>query len=323
MKLAITAFAFLFLYGKVDAQSLIENSMFPKAGETVAFYYCDTLNVTIDSGGTNLVFDYSELIKTGLSNIKYQSPDDTPGEQDFLISNCVMSFGNGLRYFKVTSDSLTELGDYIPAYNNWSVRYPSGARILSTSFEFDTLYIDTVVLEYRGESHNHYVVFNIKIDAIGKLILPDKTYEDVIRVKTIQSEHSVGYTHPTGNTTSYHFYTAGIGNYIMSIQYGRPYGSFYFKTFRIIDQITGIESLPVSEQIALGPNPFISTIYLNVPVEIKVSEFKLTNALGETVFISDYPDNTINLPENITNGIYFCLITTNKGIVTKKLVKEE
>ena len=83
---------------------------------------------------------------------------------------------------------------------------------------------------------------------------------------------------------------------------------------------TGHLSLPDTE-IKLFPNPSTSTI--TIETKYQLQSIKIFNLLGEavTVAIPDNNQSMINISQ-LSQGIYFAEILTDKGAVRKKIVKE-
>jgi hypothetical protein len=76
-----------------------------------------------------------------------------------------------------------------------------------------------------------------------------------------------------------------------------------------------------TSQIHCFPNPF------NTEIKIESSElilkYKLMDVFGKILFAGNADNKTFNLKtENLIQGIYFLKVETEKGIITKKIVKE-
>jgi len=75
--------------------------------------------------------------------------------------------------------------------------------------------------------------------------------------------------------------------------------------------------------IEISPNPFTSTTTLTFSEAPKNASLKVMNILGEVVFQSEIhtPKSEINL-SNQPNGMYFVNVQTEKGMVSRKVIKQ-
>jgi Leucine-rich repeat (LRR) protein len=84
------------------------------------------------------------------------------------------------------------------------------------------------------------------------------------------------------------------------------------------------QDLSVGEQVAienirLYPNP--ATSQLSINSELKIERIEIMNILGETVKTIVDPSNTVDVSE-LTDGVYFLKLQTDKNVVSKKFIKE-
>lgn len=72
--------------------------------------------------------------------------------------------------------------------------------------------------------------------------------------------------------------------------------------------------------LEIYPNP--ANNYLTIELQQK-SEIEILNPHGQIIMTTNNKDNkaTINL-ENLSNGVYFLRVKTNKEVITKKIIKE-
>jgi hypothetical protein len=88
--------------------------------------------------------------------------------------------------------------------------------------------------------------------------------------------------------------------------------------------VTAVEDNIYNGEIKIYPNPSENMFYVEIGKE-KVSKIQIFNAIGkfynEKIILLNNKKYQINL-ENQANGLYFVEITTSKGKVVKKIVKE-
>ncbi len=80
-----------------------------------------------------------------------------------------------------------------------------------------------------------------------------------------------------------------------------------------------ITETDISENLSLFPNPVSSILKIKTSNHIFFEKATVYSLLGKRVF--ETSSKQINL-ENLSAGIYFVKVVTNKGSVTKKIVKE-
>lgn len=85
----------------------------------------------------------------------------------------------------------------------------------------------------------------------------------------------------------------------------------------VIVQTVGIDENAAS-QIAIFPNPANNMI--SIKGEAKPERLMLVNMYGQTVLNEGIQGTTVQLPADLPVGIYWAVVTTNKGKTVKKLV---
>lgn len=81
----------------------------------------------------------------------------------------------------------------------------------------------------------------------------------------------------------------------------------------------GINEVNLSQNVSIYPNPVKSQIYLNT--DEKIESMNIVDLYGKTI-VSNIMVNTIIDVTSLSNGIYFLQISTDKGLVSKKFIKE-
>ena len=74
----------------------------------------------------------------------------------------------------------------------------------------------------------------------------------------------------------------------------------------------------LSSQLTISPNPFTSSVKINLSENTKVKQIQVINAVGQTVYAST--ETALNL-EHLPAGMYFVKVNTNQGIATEKIIK--
>lgn len=71
--------------------------------------------------------------------------------------------------------------------------------------------------------------------------------------------------------------------------------------------------------IQLYPNPVHEQLYIDLSSDLVIEQVKIYNNLGQ--LIKQEVSSRIDV-SNLTSGLYYVVITTNKGKTTKKLLVE-
>jgi surface protein len=82
--------------------------------------------------------------------------------------------------------------------------------------------------------------------------------------------------------------------------------------------LSNSEFTNVSTQLTISPNPFTSSVKINLSENTQVNQIQVLNAVGQTVYTS--AETEFNL-EHLPAGIYFVKVNTNQGIATEKIIK--
>ena len=82
---------------------------------------------------------------------------------------------------------------------------------------------------------------------------------------------------------------------------------------------TSVSAIENDENLILFPNP-VST-YLNVQLKSQFTNIKLRSVTGQLVQNYKVVEDKIDV-SNLSNGIYFIKLTTEKGVVTQKFIKQ-
>ena len=80
-----------------------------------------------------------------------------------------------------------------------------------------------------------------------------------------------------------------------------------------------ITEVDFSENLSVFPNPVISVLNIETSNTLSFKKATVYSTLGKLIL--ETPENQINL-ETLSTGIYFVEVVTDKGSVTKKIVKE-
>lgn len=176
------------------------------------------------------------------------------------------------------------------------------------------------------------------INAVGTAFSPsDITVNqgDIVRF-------NVGISHPVvqvsqatwdvnGNTPSGGFaFPSGTGDYVANIP-----GTYYFvcsphavigmKGTIVVNIVTGIEDIQEKKLEKVFPNPARDYIIYQTNRNLSIQEIRILDIIGKVVLVVQKPELSngqvkINI-ENLNKGMYFILVKSEDGTVSKKFLK--
>ncbi|MBL4668516.1 MAG: T9SS type A sorting domain-containing protein [Flavobacteriales bacterium] len=124
----------------------------------------------------------------------------------------------------------------------------------------------------------------------------------------------------TPSTTS--SYYIGFFGYSQNDQFGILVDDFSLD----VSTITSVSNVKNNVALTVYPNPNKGVFTLNVnTTDVKELEIKVMNLQGQVVFVKNSFDNISTINENVdlsnnAKGIYFVMVTSDKGVITHKVV---
>ncbi len=99
-----------------------------------------------------------------------------------------------------------------------------------------------------------------------------------------------------------------------------PYSGWYIQADYVYseDCILGIVD-NLQSQVIISPNPTNGLIYIET--DFSINSIKVFDVFGRLVFAQNNPSNLIEV-SSLSAGLLFVQIETNKGVLTKKIMKE-
>lgn len=174
----------------LQAQPVISNAEDFSIGTVLKFQQCEPGGVLPGNAGADQIWDFSDLSSLPDTTIETMvSPGSTPSGNDFPEANLTESYSDG-RYVYV--DKQTN-GNYLVGFADpaagLTIHYPNAMQFAVRPITFETNITDEFTISYSVNSLNFVGAgtVNILADGYGTLILPNATYENVLRLKVEQS----------------------------------------------------------------------------------------------------------------------------------------
>lgn len=175
----------------VSAQNNYQNIENFKSGTVLVFQECKTDLFETESTGENITWDYSKLKKAD-TTITQQivSPDSVGAANEYPDATLVEKYSDGRYVFLKADQNKTYLLGFVDEKSKVKIKYPVPVLIAKRPFS------------YKETAEEHYTVsytvnqmdftgkgtVTIEADGFGTLILPDKSYNNTLRIKITQHQ---------------------------------------------------------------------------------------------------------------------------------------
>lgn len=297
------------------------------------------LNVTIQTGsmvnvgvaGANQLWDYSTFASTGVATGSYAACPATAGCGSFPGATLVVTDGNGLKiYYKTSSTAMANAGYVTPAA---PIVYSDVDDALRFPFSYGNAYVDPFVANFttNGIAVKRFGTDSVTADAWGKLITPFGTYNNVLRVKQVQTyrdSFAVGSITMQYKATNYYWYQASSKYPIFytatlmtttngSTPSGTQIAGYYKQT------PAGINDLAAGDGLRIAPNPARGDVRIELPAGVGRAALTVTSATGAVVYQQTIGGGQHTVPaEGWARGLYFVQLRSEAGAQSAKLVLE-
>lgn len=295
-----------------NAQTLTQSTHAPAIGDAFGIYQCDSTNITPGSSGAGSVWNYSSLNIHTSTLINYAtttSTNTTYNPADVAVKAAV---GNNASYYKSSSSDLKLYGAVRFFYNTVATFiysspavvavYPMSLNSSTTSIISGTVNAG-FALPFTGNC-------SVLADATGTLVLPGRTFTNIIRVVTSQTLN-VGSGYAQGYLFNYDYYYPGfLKSPIFSILSGTVNSSAVNTNQTVVYALKDYTTVGVNEHqqqsigLTMFPNPASTIIHFSTesPEAVKIIAYDVSGKVMATEpFVEGQA--TINLSQ-LSSGIY-------------------
>ncbi|MFP4024548.1 MAG: T9SS type A sorting domain-containing protein [Thiohalospira sp.] len=194
---------------------LQNNSHVLRSGDEHYFNLCNTAGE--GPSGPAQIWDFSKLeTQSQLTSYMYH-PDETNHAFDIPDANAVLEEFETKFFFRTSPNMIEQYGTI--SKNNTISRYDKPFVKMIFPFSYGDIYVG----DFSGnvEGKNNYTAtftgsYTLEADAYGTLILPNKTYHNVVRIKTIK-EQCFNNNACNCGTISYKWYAKNIRYPLLTI----------------------------------------------------------------------------------------------------------
>ena len=332
----VSIFFICFYTGK--SQFVMQNSTHVlQTGDEHYFNICNTA----DEGpsGPAQVWDFSKLeTQSQLTSYMYQ-PDETSFSSDMDAANAVLEEYNTKFYFRTSPHMIEQYGTV--SKNNTIIRYDK--PFVKMIFPFS--YGDSYTGDFSGtvEGNNNYSAtftgsYTLEADAYGTLVLPNKTYHNVLRLKTYKEQCYNNSACNCGNI-SYKWYVQGIRYPLLTIiKTHSSSGESVIRTAyysKIKENKTEETNQPLWDetiQATIYPNPFENEFKIDyqlavdsdITIEIYDNSGRKVHTIYKMSQKAGYYTERIN-SDDIGNqsGLYHIRFITGEESLSRSIIRSE
>ncbi len=318
------------------AQPTIDSANFtPLNHEKFIVNKCNYISPSMTiSTGSNFTWDFSTFVTSSKDSIIYLAYYDSINN----LNNCYgyPYFNNSNTNFLQTSS--TTLGSLMYKYsvngmidrggcNGYHEEYYSTLR-----FPFPLSYNDSTLNTYYGYgidqnptpnwTWNDTVVYKLKADGYGTLILPSVTYSNSMKITVIKKISKTGlYINYISYDTILYWLVPNIQHPVLEMDF--PNALNVPNVFYVSQIILSSNEIIDNFVLKISPNPFSTQTTLVTNRNLKNATLTLYNSIGIQVKqIKNISGQAITLSrDDLSNGLYFIrLIEGNATLITNKLV---
>lgn len=340
MKKNYFSIIFLLAFTTVTAQTtLTQTDIQPSPGDQVDVYYFKPTSNVVGPAGAGVTWDFNYLDMPGFQDWTFGGPPSGPVASGFPTTNLTMYFMvgaiNTINMFRTDVTGQYYQGRYligagdIHQDDKMVVPYPLSYGATTTdAFLSERIATGTRVQKYGD--------VQFEVDGMGSLILPNGVYDDVLRVKSVETRITVedyvtsqGMEYDSLETvvTTYQWFKAGIHFPLLTISEQEEHSFITGYTYYDLDGsfieefiLSDDELEPQQINASAFPNPVINelnvTTAMNDPEETAVTIF---NLLGEEVQAQSLgmmgaAKQTAQIDvSNLDAGVYLARIETTSG----------
>ncbi len=205
-------------------QITISNAENFEIGTVLVFQHCEYKNLDIDKKGQNQKWDFSKLkIKEGEKlTEKMISPEVYINDSSFSNANLIESYSDGRKVFILKTITENHLLGIVDSLSGMKIVYSDPMLFSKRPIKFGDSFTDKYSSEFSINGLNFICngVVTLTADATGKLILPNGTFDNVLRVKITQTQNDILLQYGSENLTetiSYAFFDKNHSSSLLKI----------------------------------------------------------------------------------------------------------
>ena len=356
MKSCITISCLLTLSSILYAQPIITRDNLVVPGDELHVGIVDAAPAP-GPGGANVIWNFSSIEPSSVATLDVEDADDTPFADDFPGANIAFvdntPNAQTFQYLSITNSAWEEHGSFFPG--SLRITYENPRTVLQFPVMYNGQWSDdyTYTISYEtippistfGEGN-----YDTRVDGYGTLILPEATFNDVLRVRILGEStdttdlgaglYERNYFHDTTYLWLSPSYNAPLcaytGSLIMRTTTVISSDTMTFPetiTFKAFSFDPDAEPSSVTEHIQPGlydmrisPNPFEELLQMKfIAVQDQEMVFVLRDLHGNTVceqsILAQAQENKVEIPlGDLPSGTFIAMLYSEQGIDIQKVI---
>ena len=310
-------------------QPTITSSFNPVAGTNIKIASADTIGVNEGPAGANKTYDFSKIKMSGSTgSYTYQTAASSPYTAQYPSANLALATtstgGNtGYTYIKTTSADHQYLGLATSAtklvYSDHQLIYKFPMTMGSNANDkFAGTSTSSGLITHRSGTLSYLA------DGYGILKLPKATFQNILRVKTVQyikdSTYFEGFDFVFEYyITTYNFLSNDFKQQLLGISYSTTEDAFggmvTTKSVSYYPETSAVENIAANTSFSIYPNPATNFFNLNLTFpDIQNIRVELKDLTGKTITLNQNSiseNMSVINTSNIPDGIYFVYVYCN------------
>ncbi len=311
----------------LGAQTLDQANNAPVPGQTFTFH--QTNNVPPGPGGANQIWDFSNMPSGAAVNLNYLPPNATPYNAVYPSATVAgIDWLNDITYLQAGANGIDFLGKYSAVINSVII-YQDVERVMTYPCGYNTSWTDNFSSAFSssGTPVSRTGTISGLADGYGTLIMPNGTYPNVLRVRTIEDYTDVvagGAIIIDYLFTHYSYYLPGTPVPLISVHdqltvtNGSP-SSVLFARW-LTSSPTGMDQVAhASLGVEVYPNPATDQIAVVFGSAGGAHLLEILDGLGRTVLVTRQPTLPVGIERlmvdvgALPSGLYQLRITNDSG----------
>ncbi len=336
MKQLFTIFVAILTTITCYSQPSLTSALLPEPNDFFIFQPSDTGLVSPGAAGANQSWDFSGLsVHYNPQSTQYWNPTATSYGGDFPSATVAKEDLSIQGEYIFMENSATELKILGNASAQRSLVYTDQHTLFTFPFTYNSSITDNFAgtVTYMSLTLNRAGNTSISGDGYGTLILPNNTFTNILRVKTVEhyTDEYVGQLVRTFDIIKHEWYD---GIHKMPLLFIEEVASKMdtsaqptLKKVFLSSYAAGINSPVINNEINIYPNPVEDICHLSFVLTEKTNmKISVINLMGqklieypEKIYMSGIYNENLNL-ENLAKGTYFLQIKSNEKTIQKKLL---
>ena len=305
------------------SQPVITSSVFPPDGSILELVGRNQVDVQENNIGANITWDFSQLdIPTDTLNLFFDESEGSAYDSLFPEANkvSIIFFGqdSSFQYHSLT-DFEWELQGSAFGSTPTLLAYSNAETITKFPVTFEDTWIDSFAFKF-GSSDIEFMGTGIyEVDGYGTLILPNGTYDNVIRIHKIWST-------PGWNDEVHKYFYYSPDYYYSLLRMNKNEADTYYQTNPISIVTSSIEEDHKPDKVKISPNPISTYFELKIELEtestvdIKVYSINGQNILSKSGVEFKNGVHYLKIEKYLESGYYVIQLVVDEIIYNKKIL---